>query len=296
MSPNSFGLGPAELVVILIVLAILVVPGVFYILSLKRALEKCSPASRTMDPGMAWLLLIPLFNLVWQFIVVGHMARSLGNEFRSRGIPAEPEPGKSLGMAMCILGACGMIPILGVLASLAGFVCWILYWVRIAEYTRRLDTVPAVGYSGGGSSTKYLVIALGCIAGFLLLVFVPLVVMVALPRFNGARTAAQEVGAVHAMTAIHMAETQYYSEHGRYATSLEQLGASGIIDSALATGEKGGFRFELRAAPAGYVVHAEPVASGGSGSHTYYSDQSMVIRRHDAPEPAEATDAPLDAQ
>lgn len=46
-----------------LVLAGLVV-AIFYLLTLMRALQKCSPQSRTMQPGMVWLLLIPLFNLI----------------------------------------------------------------------------------------------------------------------------------------------------------------------------------------------------------------------------------------
>lgn len=42
--------------------------AIFYILTLSRALQKCSPQLRTMKPGMVWLLLIPLFNVLWQFL------------------------------------------------------------------------------------------------------------------------------------------------------------------------------------------------------------------------------------
>jgi hypothetical protein len=48
---------------------------------------------------------------------------------------------------MCILGAASIIPVLGVFAALAGFVCWILYWVKIAEYSSQLGA-PAL-YTGG---------------------------------------------------------------------------------------------------------------------------------------------------
>lgn len=59
------------------------VAGIFYVLTLYRALAKCSPASRTMLPEMVWLLLIPLLNLVWNFFVVSALAKSLNAEFRA---------------------------------------------------------------------------------------------------------------------------------------------------------------------------------------------------------------------
>ena len=136
----------AGLLAVAVFLGVLLIPAIFYILTLSKALNKCSPATRTMQPGSLWLLLIPIFNLIWHFLVVSAMAQSLGNEFRARGVMnAEPEPGKSPGMAMCICGACGLIPILGILASLASLVLWIMYWVKIAEFSRQLDAVRYMG-------------------------------------------------------------------------------------------------------------------------------------------------------
>lgn len=136
----------AGMLFLLVFLAGMLIPYIFYILTLSHALNKCTPASRTMQPGSLWLLLIPLFNLVWHFLVVSAMAQSLSNEFRARGVMnVEPEPGKSPGMAMCICGVCGLIPILGILASLASLVLWIMYWVKIAEFSRQLDAVRYMG-------------------------------------------------------------------------------------------------------------------------------------------------------
>jgi len=58
-----------------------------YLLALQDALKKCAPTSRTMKPGKVWLLLIPVFGLVWQFIIVVNIAKSLRNEFERLGIP-----------------------------------------------------------------------------------------------------------------------------------------------------------------------------------------------------------------
>jgi hypothetical protein len=122
----------------LIVCAIFLIPMIFYALTLQKALNRCSPECRAMNPPMVWLLFIPLFNIIWHFMVVMNMAKSLGAEFQKRGLQEEPQPGQKLGMIMCILMVCGIIPILGILCSLAGLVCWILYWVKIAGYSSKL--------------------------------------------------------------------------------------------------------------------------------------------------------------
>ena len=123
------------LVLLLIFLPLFLLPAIFYILTLSRALGKCSPASVTLEPGMLWLLLVPFVNLIWHFFVVMGMAKSLANEFRARNLPLpELEPGQQIGIAMCVCGACTIIPLLGMLAGLAHLVLWIVYWVKMAEY------------------------------------------------------------------------------------------------------------------------------------------------------------------
>jgi hypothetical protein len=131
---TSIGLGIGVMVGVLIALVVLV----FYLLTLQKALTRCSPENRAMQPGMVWLQLIPLFNLVWQFFNVINVAKSLGAEFQKRGMGEDPQPGKTLGLVTCILFCCGIIPVLGALCSLAGLVCWIIYWVKIAGYSNKL--------------------------------------------------------------------------------------------------------------------------------------------------------------
>ena len=136
---HSAALGVGLLFGALIGLAIFLIPMVFYILTLQKALNKCAPENRAMQPAMTWLLLVPLVNIVWSFFVVINMAKSLGAEFQKRGIAEEPEPGKKLGMIMCILLCCGIIPLLGMLCSLGGLVCWIMYWLKISGFSKKLD-------------------------------------------------------------------------------------------------------------------------------------------------------------
>jgi hypothetical protein len=132
-------IGLPELLVVLVFVGVLLIPAIFYLLTLQRALQRCAEQCRTTSPGSVWLMLIPLFNFVYSFILVGHMASSLRNEFVRRSIPdVDAEPGKSVGIAMCVLNVASIIPIVGVFAGIAGFVCWIIYWVRISNYSNRI--------------------------------------------------------------------------------------------------------------------------------------------------------------
>ncbi|MGQ9799909.1 MAG: hypothetical protein ACUVRG_11600 [Ignavibacterium sp.] len=131
-------LGAGEILLILIVIGLLKIPYIFFLLTLQKALERCSVESRTTTPGSVWLLLIPLFNLVWEFIIVSKISESLHNEFTKRNIPVEPHPGKSIGIAYCVLDVLSIIPFIGILTYVAALICWIIYWVKISEYSNKL--------------------------------------------------------------------------------------------------------------------------------------------------------------
>jgi len=123
-----------------------------------------------------------------------------------------------------------------------------------------------------------------------------IIITIALPKFSSAQRYAKETSALGAIRTIHTMQVQYYSQYGKYATSLTELGppasgaegpaAANLIDSTLAGGEKGGYKFTLSANSGGYIINAAPVAFGVSGSRTFYSDQSMVVRQNFGQEPA----------
>jgi len=119
-------------------MGVLLVPLVFYILTLRRALHLCAPESRAMSPDSTWLLLIPLFNVVWHFYVVTSVGRTLHNEFEKRGIRETARPGQALGLLTSVLWLLTWVPFLRILALLAGLVCWVLYWIKIGDYSAKL--------------------------------------------------------------------------------------------------------------------------------------------------------------
>jgi hypothetical protein len=126
------------LVVVAVSVIISIVVGIFYCLTLQKALNRCSPQNRAMSPGLVWLFLIPVFNLVWHFFIVLNMAKSLHAEFLYRGIVEEPNPGQGIGLAACILHVVSNIPYLGGLAFIGFLVCWIIYWIKIAGYSGKI--------------------------------------------------------------------------------------------------------------------------------------------------------------
>jgi type IV pilus assembly protein PilA len=315
----------------LLALGIFVVPGILYLLTLQRALERCSLRARTISPGQVWLMLIPAFNLIWHFFLVNHLARSLRNEFVAREMPdSDREPGKGVGLAMCILGATSIIPVVGVFTGLAGFVCWIIYWVKISGYSRQLGApapyttgqIPPPEGEGGGyeqgfpesmqgeaigpqpqvrsGMPKALKIFLWVVAGWFGLI---IAITIALPIMSRSAERSKEMATIAAIRTIHTSEVQYYSQYGRYATSLAELGpptsgapgpaAADLIDATLASGTKNRYQFTLTGNASGYVINVVTELEGRDGRRTFYSDQTMVIRQNYGSENATANSPEL---
>jgi type IV pilus assembly protein PilA len=123
-----------------------------------------------------------------------------------------------------------------------------------------------------------------------------IIAAIAVPKMNNQMQAAHEMAAIRQITTIHQAETQYYSQFGRYAVSLAELGppASGaattasadLIPKVLADGKNSGYLFTVTTSPTGYSVTAVPEAFGNSGRRTFFSDQTLVVRNNWSQEPA----------
>lgn len=88
---------------------------------------------------MVWLLLIPCFNLVWNFFVYPKLADSYKAYFDSVGRPEVGDCGKGIGLAYCICVACSIVPYIGVLPALAALVLWIIFLVKAKELR---DMIP----------------------------------------------------------------------------------------------------------------------------------------------------------
>ena len=110
---------------------------------------------------------------------------------------------------------------------------------------------------------------------------------IAVPRPDRARMFSQETAAIGAIRTIHTMQVQYFSQYGRYAASLKELGPpAGLADRELVSGTKAGYMFTMVGNASGYAIHAGPESFGKTGSRTFYSDQTMTIRQKYGQAPA----------
>jgi hypothetical protein len=146
---------------ILLLLAF-IIPAILFFLAQQKILQVIHPENREMSPGSVWLQLIPVFGLIWQFIVVVRISNSVSKELSSRigesildnfhiQIKESNEsPTYTIGIAYCILTTLGIIinytsrystsdlRLFGSLFFLSGTVCWIVYWVRLVKTKNKL--------------------------------------------------------------------------------------------------------------------------------------------------------------
>ena len=119
---------------------------------------------------------------------------------------------------------------------------------------------------------------------------------IAVPQMGKQLMAAHETAVISQIKTLQQMELQYYSQFGNWATSLAQLGppvsgsagpaAADLIPASLASGHMSGYVFNVAASPTGYAITAVPETFGNSGSRTFYSDQTGVIRNNFTQEPA----------
>ena len=133
-----FGMDNLQLLYILSPFIIMI----FYIQTLQKALLLCNENNRTLNPKKVWLLLIPFYNLIWNFTLVSHITTSLKNEFGSRSIQKETNFGKSFGIAYCVLSiffVAFFSVYLGAIIGVPWITCWIVYWQKINTYSKELS-------------------------------------------------------------------------------------------------------------------------------------------------------------
>jgi hypothetical protein len=134
-----------------LVLLVGLVITIFYLLTLQKALSRVTPRNRLMEPGMVWLTLIPVFNIIWNFFIATRIPDSLRNEFRDRGRDDGSDYGKGVGLTSAILVVVSIplnmisqvskSPAIGILLlplGLASLIVFIMFWVKIAGYSSQL--------------------------------------------------------------------------------------------------------------------------------------------------------------
>ena len=140
--------GPAQLLFLFVIFAAVITVAVLYFITLQNSLKQVDRSRRLTEPGNVWLMFIPLFNIVYGFILYPNICDSVKAEYKHRGLPADGDFGRSIGITMPILNLAGIIPFIGSLAGLANLILFIIFWSKMAGYKNKLASTPNVSSDG----------------------------------------------------------------------------------------------------------------------------------------------------
>jgi hypothetical protein len=135
---NTFGLGMPEFLVITAIVGVLTVFAAIPAVLAYVVLSRIPPPFRKQEPGMAFLLLIPFFSLIWNFFVHPKVAESIKGYFDTQGTHSNGDCGGLLALWLCICCVCSLVPVIGFIAGVAGVILMIIFYVKAFELTARI--------------------------------------------------------------------------------------------------------------------------------------------------------------
>jgi len=115
---------------------------IYLCLAGKKTLLLIKEENRCITPSQVWLLLIPFFNIYWNFMFMRRMVDSLNNEFYDRQVAVEENPTEKYGyfFAGTFLVYNFPLPIfIGFVVYILSIIALIVYIAKLNEYKKLLE-------------------------------------------------------------------------------------------------------------------------------------------------------------
>jgi hypothetical protein len=119
-----------------------------FALAIIKTLNEISEKNRKITPTLVWLLVIPGFNVLWNFFVALRLSQSLKDELDERNFEVQGKPTLIIGLAYAIISSSALfIPppkdvqhslVYGVI-GIAAIVTFVQYWMKINWYKKVLQ-------------------------------------------------------------------------------------------------------------------------------------------------------------
>ena len=122
------------LITLVVVLAIKAL--VCYLLSL--CISRVPEQFQLIEPWQVWLLMIPCFDLYWNFVVFAKIPQSFQAYFASIGEPRNGDCGQQLGFWLAICGVAGIIPGVSSIAGPAALILLIILLVKFFDLRKQI--------------------------------------------------------------------------------------------------------------------------------------------------------------
>jgi hypothetical protein len=137
---NTFFLQIGPLQFILLFAFLISIPFIFYLIYLQNFIYKISAKNRKIEPNHVWLSLVPIFGLLWQFLIVYKIKVSLQNELYKSNVNNLIYQSFLFGIGYSILFCCIIfVPFFKIFSMFCGIFCWVMYWIKINEIRKNLN-------------------------------------------------------------------------------------------------------------------------------------------------------------
>ena len=178
------------------------------------------------------------------------------------GQPANQKIGMAVASLVLSLIGCGTAPI--------GLILGIIAYKKAKRYPME--------YGGAGFAVAGI-----AISSVMMFLFIPIMAAIAIPNLLAARRAANEGSAISTLRTISIAESRYGTMQRRAdCAELSELAAVNYVDSAVAKGEKSGYKFSIvKNYDGSCEMHAVPVSKSSGTRSFYISSTEGVIRGAD---------------
>jgi len=129
--------GVVGLVILLVGIAVMI----FIMLTLQKHYQAISAEHREFNPpGKVWMLLIPLFNFYWMFIVNPGLGRSYRKALEAKGVTDAGDGGEKIGLWLAIASVAGLIPLVNMVSGIAALILLIMFLVKMADHKKPHNT------------------------------------------------------------------------------------------------------------------------------------------------------------
>ena len=118
------------LLAFLIALAVGLAINIVICTLLYMCFNRIPPEHRKMQPGFVWLLLIPVFGLIWNFFIYLRLPESFQSYFSAQGRTDVGDCGRGVGLWYAICAAAAFVPCVNYVAAPAALVLVIIFLVK----------------------------------------------------------------------------------------------------------------------------------------------------------------------
>ena len=125
---------------ICIIITVIFVLNVIVCFLMYKPLSKLPVSFRPFNPGLVFLMLIPIANFIMPFLISTSFIDGFQKYFGSVGDQSNGDCGKTIGLTWAIATVCCAIPYVNFIAGPVAFICMVIFIVKLSSMGNKVNT------------------------------------------------------------------------------------------------------------------------------------------------------------